>query len=127
MGMTRTSRLPHSGIENQHHPIDVEVRLEWADDGEEWLQGRAWRWTRSHVFVGFVDPRSATGFVWVRARDVRRVWQTTQVQSGEKKRAASPEKAVSGDTTSPGPVLVLYRARPMLEKWWRSVWPIRAG
>ena len=60
------------GVEDQPVPIDVEVRIEWADDGEEWLQGRAWRWTRSHVFVRFLDSRSLTGFVWVRARDLRR-------------------------------------------------------
>ena len=61
------------GIEDQSEPIDVEVRIEWADDGEEWLHGRAHRWTKSHVFVRFLDPRSATGFVWVRSRDVRRI------------------------------------------------------
>ncbi len=60
------------GIEDQPDPIDVEVRIEWAGGGEEWLPGRAHRWTASHVFVRFQDPRSATGFVWVRARDVRR-------------------------------------------------------
>jgi hypothetical protein len=60
------------GIEDQPEPIDVEVRLEWADDGEEWLRGRAHRWTKSHVFVRFLDTRSAAGFVWVRSRDVRR-------------------------------------------------------
>ena len=62
------------GIEDQPEPIDVEVRIEWADDGEEWLPGRAHRWTASHVFVRFEDSRSLTGFVWVRARDVRRAW-----------------------------------------------------
>lgn len=61
------------GIDDQPHPIDVEVRIEWSADGEEWLAGRAHRWTKSHVFVRFQDARSATGFVWVRARDVRRV------------------------------------------------------
>jgi hypothetical protein len=61
------------GIEDQPEPIDVEVRIEWATDGEEWLHGRAHRWTKSHVFVRFLDPRSLTEFVWVRARDVRRL------------------------------------------------------
>ena len=60
------------GIVDQPEPIDVEVRIEWADGGEEWLRGRAHRWTKSHVFVRFQDSRSATGFVWVQARDVRR-------------------------------------------------------
>ena len=45
------------GIEDQPDPIDVEVRVERADDGEEWLPGRATRWTSSHVFVRFQDPR----------------------------------------------------------------------
>jgi hypothetical protein len=61
------------GIEDQPELIEVEVRIEWTDDGEEWLSGRATRWTKSHVFVRFQDVRSATGFVWVRARDVRRL------------------------------------------------------
>ncbi len=61
------------GIEDQPSPIDVEVRIEWATDGEQWLPGKAHRWTKSHVFVRFQDPRSATGCVWVRARDVRRL------------------------------------------------------
>ena len=59
-------------IPDQPNPIDVEVRIEWADDGEEWLAGRAHRWTSFHVLVRFQDSRSATGFVWVRAKDVRR-------------------------------------------------------
>jgi hypothetical protein len=59
------------GIEDQPEPIDVEVRIEWAEDGEEWVTGRAHRWTNSHVFVRVKDPQSLTGFVWVRARDVR--------------------------------------------------------
>lgn len=60
------------GIEDQSEPIDVEVRVEWSVDGEEWLPGSASRWTASHVFVRFQDSRSLTGFVWVRSRDVRR-------------------------------------------------------
>jgi hypothetical protein len=61
------------GIEDQPSPIDVEVRVEWSDDGEEWLPGTATRWNRSHVFVRFQDDRALVPFVWVRARDVRRV------------------------------------------------------
>lgn len=60
------------GIEDQPETIDVEVRIEWATDGEEWIAGTATRWTRSHAFVRFQDPRSATGFVWVKASDVLR-------------------------------------------------------
>ena len=55
----------------QPTPIGVEVRIEWAQDGEEWLHGRAHRRTKSHAFVRFQDPRSLTGCV-VRARDVQR-------------------------------------------------------
>ena len=55
------------GIEDQPKPIAVEVRIEWATDGEEWLAGTATRWTASHVFVRFEGQRSLTGFVWVRA------------------------------------------------------------
>jgi hypothetical protein len=34
------------GIEDQPNPVDVEVRVEWAGDGEEWLRGRAHPWTK---------------------------------------------------------------------------------
>lgn len=53
------------GIEDEPHPIDVEVHIERARAGEEWLRGRAHRSTRSHVFVRFQDARSGTGFAWV--------------------------------------------------------------
>jgi hypothetical protein len=43
----------------------VEVRIEWSTDGEEWITGTATRWTASHVFIRFEDPRKLTGFVWV--------------------------------------------------------------
>ena len=59
------------GIEDQPEPIEVEVRIEWADDGEEWLRGQAARWTKSHVFVRFqhsVADRACVG----QGRDVRR-------------------------------------------------------
>jgi hypothetical protein len=60
------------GSEDRPNPIDVEVRIEWASDGEEWIAGSATRWTNSRVFVRFADRRALTSFVWVRARDVRR-------------------------------------------------------
>ena len=69
------------GIEDQPEPIAVEVRIEWAADGEEWLLGRAWRWTKSHVFVRFQDPRSATGFVWVLARRCAKALTSTAFSS----------------------------------------------
>ena len=54
-------------------PIDVEVRIVWSHDGEEWIAGQATRWTTSHVFVRVRDPRLLVPHVWVRAGDVRRV------------------------------------------------------
>jgi hypothetical protein len=51
------------GVEDQPDPIDVEVRIEWTDGSEEWLSGRAHRWSKSHVFVRFQDPRSLSGLV----------------------------------------------------------------
>ncbi len=60
------------GIEDQPDPIDVEVRVEWADDGEECLPGRAHRWTAPHVF-GRSRTRGREGLYCVdRARDARR-------------------------------------------------------
>lgn len=45
--------------------IPVTVRLVW-DDGEQWVAGRATRWTRHHVFVALAHPRiSPVQGVWV--------------------------------------------------------------
>ena len=61
------------GIPDQPHPIDVDVRLELATDGEQWLPGRAQRWTRTHVYVTALnDARVRPPGVWVLAADVRR-------------------------------------------------------
>jgi hypothetical protein len=48
------------------------VRVVWAVDGEQWMQGRASRWTTRHVFVELADARLATLGVWVTPAEVRR-------------------------------------------------------
>lgn len=50
----------------------VHVRLEFEHDGEAVIEGRAERWTSSHVYVVSDDPRLQVGGVWVRSHDVRR-------------------------------------------------------
>jgi len=52
--------------------LDVIVRVEFADEGETELEGRAIRWNRSHVCVLVNDQRMLSPYLWVRARDVRR-------------------------------------------------------
>lgn len=52
--------------------ILVHVRLEFEVDGEVVIDGRAERWTKSHVHVVADDPRLQVGGVWVRSGDVRR-------------------------------------------------------
>jgi hypothetical protein len=45
----------------------------WADDGEEFIDTMAIRWTRSHVLVHLKDdPRCATIGAWLKPDDVRR-------------------------------------------------------
>jgi hypothetical protein len=41
------------GIEDRPNPLDVEVRIEWADGGEEWIAGSATRGRARTVFVRF--------------------------------------------------------------------------
>jgi hypothetical protein len=55
---------------NNHRPCIV--RLVFKDDGETILDGRATRWTRTHVYVSVNDPRVPGYSVWVKAEDVRR-------------------------------------------------------
>jgi len=52
--------------------VDVVVRVEFSEDGEMYLEGRAIRWNRSHVCVTVNDKRLLTSYLWVRAHDVRR-------------------------------------------------------
>jgi hypothetical protein len=59
-------------IPDQRHPIPVIVRVVWKRDGEEWIDGDAIRWARTHVFVTFGDRRLSTIGVWVAPGDVRR-------------------------------------------------------
>lgn len=53
--------------------IPVRARIVWADDGEEWIDALATRWTRTQVFVELNDRRlgGAIG-VWIAATDVQR-------------------------------------------------------
>ena len=60
------------GIHDRDDPIAVDVRIVWSEDGEEWVAGRAVRWTRTHVCVSVGDSRLQVPYVWVLAREVRR-------------------------------------------------------
>lgn len=57
-----------------HASIDVTVRLEFARDGETWLDGTATRWHAGTCSSGprEGEPRLRLPFVWVDAADVRR-------------------------------------------------------
>lgn len=71
---------PHArGIHPAQHDdgspwtIDVQVRIVLEHDGIVILDGRAERWTTTHVFVtAITDPRVPRPGVWVLASDVRR-------------------------------------------------------
>lgn len=52
--------------------IPVTVRIVWEKDGEEFVEGIADRWTKSHAHVEVSDRRLHIPGVWVLARDVRR-------------------------------------------------------
>lgn len=52
--------------------IPVTVRVVWAVDGEERVDGQATRWTDAVVYVEFADQRKATTGCWVAAADVVR-------------------------------------------------------
>lgn len=54
-------------------PIQVRVRLRWADDGEEVVTTTATAWTTPLVLVMVEDPRSVTRGVGVPARDVTKL------------------------------------------------------
>lgn len=59
-------------IRDQPQAIAVTARIVWADDGEEWVDGRAIRWTRHHVLVAIDDPRCQTIGFWLAPQDVKR-------------------------------------------------------
>jgi len=67
LGIARTLRDFPS-----EHQVDVVARIVFEDDGEQFLPGRATRWTRSHVCVLIVDPRLQVAYNWLAASDVRR-------------------------------------------------------
>ena len=52
--------------------VAVRVRVVWADDGEEWLDGTATRWHGRQVCVLHSDPRARVPYSWVDAGDVQR-------------------------------------------------------
>lgn len=54
-----------------HTRIEVEARVVWARDGEEWVRGHVTRWVRPVVLVELHDRRRHR--VWLPAGDIRRV------------------------------------------------------
>lgn len=52
--------------------LDVTVRLQLEHAGEVLVDGRAVRWTKTHVYIHTNDPRVPGPGVWLLARDVRR-------------------------------------------------------
>ncbi|MDN4173899.1 hypothetical protein QWY28_13140 [Nocardioides sp. SOB77] len=70
--LRRKDGTPHAEGIPDRDPIPVRVRLVFEHDGESYLDGRAQRWTRTHVFVAVSDARIKIGAVWVQASDVRR-------------------------------------------------------
>ncbi|HLT62002.1 MAG TPA: hypothetical protein VK020_12455 [Microlunatus sp.] len=66
-----------------HTRIEVEARVVWAKDGEEWVRGHVTRWVRPVVLVELHDPRRRR--VWLSAADVRRV--TGRPEAGERPEA----------------------------------------
>jgi hypothetical protein len=62
------------GLSRLHRdPIAVMVRVVFERDGETWIEGSAMRWDRTRVCVTVNDVLLSSGYVWVRARDVRRL------------------------------------------------------
>lgn len=53
-------------------PIPVTVRIVWAKDGEEHIDGNATRWSGRCVYVEFTDQRLNKTGAWVDAGDVER-------------------------------------------------------
>lgn len=53
-------------------PIAVRARVVWSAAGEEWVCGRATRWSGRSVFVETTTRNRCVG-VWVDATDVRRL------------------------------------------------------
>ena len=70
--LTRKDGTKHANGIPDRDPIPVRVRLVFERDGEVFVDGRAQRWTPTHVFVAVGDPRIQIGAVWVAASDVRR-------------------------------------------------------
>lgn len=60
------------GIPRTSNPINVEVRILFDVDGEQWLNGLADGWHGQHVGVLVTDVRVKANRVWVDASDVKR-------------------------------------------------------
>ncbi|MGH3480464.1 MAG: hypothetical protein ACRDQD_26975 [Nocardioidaceae bacterium] len=52
--------------------IPVTVRIEFQDDGTQWLDGDAIAWTRHAVHVQLDDPRLGLSRIWLKSEDVHR-------------------------------------------------------
>ncbi|WP_328321860.1 hypothetical protein OHA70_25525 [Kribbella sp. NBC_00382] len=81
-------KVPDQDVTNEHWPppavartlqpfpsdyrIDVDARLVWEVDGEEWVEATAIAWTQHHVKLFCQDPRLLVPYVWLAPADVRR-------------------------------------------------------
>lgn len=59
-------------LKNRDDAIEVQVRVVFDRDGEQWLDSVARRWWQLHVCVECEDRRLRVRYVWVGAGDVRR-------------------------------------------------------
>lgn len=60
---------------NLPEPVDIDVRVVWARDGQETIRTRALGWSGNLAYVELDDPRARIRWVWLPAPDVRRVQQ----------------------------------------------------
>lgn len=63
--------------------LEVVARLVFAVDGEQYLPGRAIRWTRTNVCVMINDPRLQVSYVWLAPADVRRAEESPHHLEGD--------------------------------------------
>jgi hypothetical protein len=55
-----------------HQPVPIVARIEWEDDGEEFIDTVAGGWSGQNVYVRLPDRRYRLTSVWLAAADVRR-------------------------------------------------------
>lgn len=74
--LVRKDGTRHAAGIPDHPRRPVRARVVFEHDGEEYLDGLAQRWTKTHVFVVIPDTRLQIGALWLRAEDVRarKVW-----------------------------------------------------